>query len=98
MGSRALTLVLAFAALSCTVSCKSEQDPEPSGLLPPAACSAETIGGACAGVPANGVCDGDVCTPGVSCRSVVAVANNAELAGAVSAASSGTCLALASGD
>jgi hypothetical protein len=48
-------------------------------------------------VPAGDVCADNPCTEGVTCAEVVAVANDADLATKLAAATSGTCLALAPG-
>lgn len=89
-------LALALAAMSCSTD-KAESSP--SNLVPAASCASDQlVAGACAGVPSSDVCDGDVCTPGVSCDRVAVVATSSELAGAAAGAGPGTCLALAAGD
>ena len=56
-----------------------------------------TIDGACVGVPSAAVCAGSSCTDGVSCTTVIEVASSADLAAAVTTATSGACIALANG-
>src|SRR4051794_29255380 len=97
MAYRAVALLASLMLVSCTDEKVSPTASTPLTVEPP--CAAENlVGGTCAGVPAKPICDGDVCTLGVSCGTVIAVAGSADLAGAVGRAGPGTCLALARGD
>ncbi len=61
-------------------------------------CPAEDeIRGACAGVPAKALCEGDSCTEGVDCADVISASDDASLSAALSSAGAGTCVALAPG-
>jgi hypothetical protein len=55
------------------------------------------LDGVCVGVPAAALCGGNSCTDGISCGSVLAVANDAELDNAIASAAAGDCIALAPG-
>lgn len=57
----------------------------------------DEIRGACAGVPAQALCDGDSCTEGVECTQVIDVDSDGALKDAASGAGAGTCIALAPG-
>ena len=81
-------LFLALAALSSGCGEEPVQEGCPAG---------DEIRGACAGVPAQALCDGDSCTEGVDCADVISVSDDASLASAMSSAGSGTCVALAPG-
>ncbi len=61
-------------------------------------CAAEyTIGGTCAGVSKDPVCEGDACTSGIACDATVTVGDAAALAGAAKEAQAGTCIVLSPG-
>jgi hypothetical protein len=100
MAARAHALLFAAVALAGMSSCSSEKkEATASALLPASPCAPDRmVAGVCTGAPPNGVCDGDVCTQGVTCQKVVTVASNADLHGALSIAGSGTCIAVASGN
>ncbi|XXX76873.1 hypothetical protein WMF30_55415 [Sorangium sp. So ce134] len=88
-------LVLTAAALlgPAALGCASEPDPAPKGECP----GALTASGACVGVPAGALCDGDLCAASVDCAEVIEVASAAALPPAAEAAQPGACLALRPG-
>ncbi|HZO15853.1 MAG TPA: right-handed parallel beta-helix repeat-containing protein [Polyangiaceae bacterium] len=67
-------------------------DEEPAGCR-----EGNMVGGVCAGVPNDAVCEEDYCTQGVSCSSVIEVDSGEAFAAAVGRAQAGTCIALAPG-
>jgi parallel beta helix pectate lyase-like protein len=74
------------------LGCSDESEPTID-----AGCPAENIvGGVCAGVPSQPLCEESVCTTG-SCSQVIQVTSQAELDAAIANASDGTCIALSPG-
>jgi hypothetical protein len=84
-----VALVLGAAPLGCG------SDPLP---VVAAGCPDDrVIAGACAGVPAAALCDGDLCTSGATCAEVIEVAADADLQRASASARPGACIALGPG-
>ncbi|WP_437316936.1 hypothetical protein [Sorangium sp. So ce385] len=91
--NQAALVLTAVAALGpAALGCAS--DPEPTkGACP----GALTASGACVGVPAGALCDGDFCAGSADCAEVIEVASPAALSPAAAAAEPGACIALGPG-
>ncbi|WP_437967527.1 right-handed parallel beta-helix repeat-containing protein [Sorangium sp. So ce260] len=91
--NRAALVLTAAAALGpAALGCASDPEPPPSGCP-----GARTASGACIGVPAGALCDGDFCAASVDCAEVIEVRGDAALSPAAEAARPGACLALGPG-
>jgi hypothetical protein len=65
---------------------------------PNAACDSDHMaGGVCTGVSTAALCSSDTCTDDVSCSTVTTATDDASLTSALASATSGSCVALASG-
>ncbi len=83
--------LLAAAAVLAT-GCSKKETVEESGCV-----EANVVGGMCAGVPSQPLCDGGNCTDGGACNAVINVASPGDI-GAAAGAKAGDCVALAAGD
>lgn len=93
MGRWGGVAAMALAALSSSGCGGDEESPAP------AVCAdGHTIGGTCAGVPAEPLCSSDVCTDGVGCSATIEARDTAGLTAALAKASAGSCIALGPGD
>lgn len=95
MGKRLLdvwTTVILCAVAAAGAGCDGSSPPVTEGCP-----DGDKVFGVCAGAPAGELCDGDPCTEGVSCGTVVSVDGDADLQSKAKSAGSGTCLALAPG-
>ena len=87
-------LALSILSAAALTGCSSGDESTTTDAICP---EGNSIGGVCAGVPAEALCDGDTC-PVDSCSATTMVANDGELAAALAASQPGSCVTLVSGN